>query len=111
MSNLLDKASIVTTPTAYNNGKILSVKPAPSLGSELVVNGDFATDLSGWNVTDGAAGIEITWTANGVSFITDGAGGGIQQSVMTVGKSYLIEFEKIKFTTVNSINASLFHRY
>ena len=64
-----------------------------SLGSEEVVNGDFATDLSGWFVTDGAAGIDITWTANGVSFITDGAGGGIQQSVMTVGKSYLIEFD------------------
>ena len=28
MSNLLEKASIVTTPTAYENGKILSVKPA-----------------------------------------------------------------------------------
>lgn len=26
MSNLLEKASILTTPTAYNNGKILSVK-------------------------------------------------------------------------------------
>ena len=48
MSNLLEKASIVTTPTAYDNGKILSVKPAPSLGSELVVNGDFATD-SNWS--------------------------------------------------------------
>ena len=32
MSNLLDKASIVTTPTAYNNGKILSVKPNTSVG-------------------------------------------------------------------------------
>ena len=26
MSNLLEKASIITTPTAYNNGKLLSVK-------------------------------------------------------------------------------------
>ena len=48
MSNLLEKASIVTTPTAYDNGKILSVKPAPSLGSELVVNGDFTNGSSGW---------------------------------------------------------------
>ena len=32
MSNLLDKASIVTTPTAYNNGKILSVKPTDGTG-------------------------------------------------------------------------------
>jgi len=60
MSNLLDKASIVTTPTAYDNGKILSVKPAPSLGSELVVNGDFATDSNwfkdaNWSIANGKA--------------------------------------------------------
>ena len=93
MSNLLEKASILTTPTAYNDGKLLSVKPAPYLGSELVTNGTFDTDLSGWLVTDSATGIDITWTVNGVSFITDGTGGGIQQSVLTVGKSYLVEFD------------------
>ena len=27
MSNLLEKASIITTPTAYENGQLLSVKP------------------------------------------------------------------------------------
>ena len=32
MSNLLEKASIVTTPTAYNDGKLLSVKPNTSVG-------------------------------------------------------------------------------
>jgi hypothetical protein len=32
MSNLLDKSSLVLTPTAYNNGKILSVKPNTSVG-------------------------------------------------------------------------------
>jgi|GEM_PF-737171 len=60
---------------------------------ELVVNGGFDTDLSGWQVIDSATGIDITWTENGVSFITDGTGGGIQQSAMTIGKYYLIEFD------------------
>ena len=32
MSNLLDKSSIVLTPTAYNNGEILSVKPTDGTG-------------------------------------------------------------------------------
>ena len=32
MSNLLDKSSLVLTPTAYENGKILSVKPNTSVG-------------------------------------------------------------------------------
>ena len=47
--NLLDKASILLTPTAYRDGGMLSVKPNENLyGSELVTNGDFATD-SDWN--------------------------------------------------------------
>ena len=32
MSNLLDKASIILTPTAYNNGKALCVKPSDGSG-------------------------------------------------------------------------------
>ena len=47
MSNLLEKASILLTPTAYDDGRILSVKPSIVLGSELVTNGDFASpDIS-----------------------------------------------------------------
>jgi len=65
MSNLLEKASILLTPTAYDDGKILSVKPEPSLGSELITNGDFATDTdwtkgTGWTIGGGVA------TANNV---------------------------------------------
>ena len=41
MSNLLDSASIVLTPTAYDNGRMLSVKPN-GFRAELVTNGDFA---------------------------------------------------------------------
>ena len=61
MSNLLEKASIVTTPTAYDNGKILSVKPSIVLGEELVVNGDFATN-SDW-------GLQSGWSISGNSLI------------------------------------------
>ncbi len=32
MSNLLEKASILLTPTAYDDGKILSVKPIDGSG-------------------------------------------------------------------------------
>ena len=32
MSNLLDKASIILTPTAYNNGEALCVKPSDGSG-------------------------------------------------------------------------------
>ena len=79
MSNLLDKASILLTPTAYNNGSMLSVKPTDGDGdftfvrgsaatrvnaqglvenvqiisSELVTNGDFSNGSTGWTVING----------------------------------------------------------
>ena len=46
MSNLLEKASIVTTPTAYDNGKILSVKPEEVLGADF----DFTRNSSATRV-------------------------------------------------------------
>ena len=53
MSNLLEKASIITTPTAYSDGKLHSVKPSVVLGSELVTNGGFDTD-SDWTLGNGS---------------------------------------------------------
>ena len=44
--SLLRKASIVTTPTSYENGKILSVKPVQSFGSELVSQPNFQSQGS-----------------------------------------------------------------
>jgi len=69
MSNLLEKASILLTPTAYDDGKILSVKPSIVLGNELVTNGDFATDSdwtlgTGWSISNGAASCDGTQTSN-----------------------------------------------
>ena len=86
MSNLLDKASIVTTSTAYDNGKILSVKPNTSVGDfdftrnssatrvnsqgliedmqilsgDLVSNGDFSQESSEL-VTNGDFATDSDW--------------------------------------------------
>jgi hypothetical protein len=89
MSNLLQKASIITTPTAYDSGKILSVKPVQYYGPELVTNGDFSNSFTNWisqgdsiTIVDGAARINrITNTTF------------IQQNVLTSGKTYLVEFD------------------
>ena len=96
MSNLLDKASIVTTPTAYNNGKILSVKPAPGLGSELITNGGFDTDsnwnkqTSNWTIVNGYAVCDGLQTSNSSLF---------QDLAVVNGKSH-----RIDFTITNSVN-------
>ena len=47
---LLDKASILLTPTAYSDARVHSVKTYT--GDELVTNGTYSTDLSGWTNTN-----------------------------------------------------------
>ena len=90
MSNLLEKASIITTPTAYDVGFINSVKPEEALGSESVINGDFSNGSANWN-------IEAAWTiSNGVAN-GNGANGTSQELTqgggITNGKTYLLTYE------------------
>ena len=118
MSNLLDKASIILTPTAYDNSKVLCVKPSDgsgdfdfsrnsaatrvnaqglvenvqSLGSEEIVNGNFATDLSGWSsITN------VSWSSNfgGSAFMNaNGTNAQFRQFITyVVGKTYKISWE------------------
>jgi len=93
MSNLLDKASILLTPTAYDNGRMLSVKPNENLyGSELVTNGDFATD-SDWTKGTG-------WTiANGKASQSGGNATLQQSGILTANKTYKLVFEITEITS------------
>ena len=90
--SVLDEASLVLIPSGYKSGKLYTQVPVPSYGAELVTNGDFATDLSGWTITD-PVGVTVEWTANGVRILTDGTGGGANQAVLVIGKSYYLEFD------------------
>jgi hypothetical protein len=45
--SILDKASLIQIPSGYKNGKLYSVKPTPSYGSEQISNGDFSDDSTG----------------------------------------------------------------
>ena len=92
MSNLLQKASIITTPTAYDSGKILSVKPVQTYGPELVnswTNKDFSSFASnGSNITQ---------------MVSSGSGNNCYSSVsFTSGKTY-----ELKFTSSQSITAQI----
>lgn len=96
MSNLLQKASIITTPTAYDTGKILSVKPVQYYGPELVTNGDFATD-SNWT-----KGTGITISGGSANF-TGVANDNIRQDIgLITGKTY-----KIVFTVSNYVSGDI----
>ena len=94
--NLLDKASILLTPTAYNDGRMLSVKPNENLyGTEEVTNGDFATD-SNWSKGTG-------WTISGGKANGNNTTGDLyQENVVESGKKY-----KVTYTISNYVSGSI----
>ena len=89
MSNLLEKASILLTPTAYDDGKILSVKPSIVLGEELVVNGDFQNNVDSWS--NGNSGVNTWVNGHLVCTGTGGSYAAAKQIIQAVAnKKYLI---------------------
>jgi hypothetical protein len=88
-NELLDKASIIITPTSVSPGFIHAAKPTPTFGPELAVNGGFDTD-SNWNKSTG-------WTISGgkANFINLDAFSKTltQYDVFTIGKKYLVSFD------------------
>jgi hypothetical protein len=80
---LLDKASILLTPTAYSDARVHSVKTYT--GDELVVNGGFDADSdwtkgTGWSIANGKASNDGSSGSNNLT----------QGGVLVVGKNYKI---------------------
>lgn len=89
--SILDKASLIQIPSGYKNGKLYSVKPIPTYGSELVTNGDFSNGLTNWIVDDGTS-----WTNVNNTAFCDGNNGLITQNhTSTQNKVYKITFDTI----------------
>ena len=70
----------------------------PVLGDELVVNGDFATDSNwvkqnGWSIANGVA----TFDKNNYS----GGSSNLYQTIMTVGKEYVLTFDIVDYVEGN----------
>ena len=97
MSNLLQKASIVTTPTAYGVGVLNSIKPAIPFGEELVVNGNFATDYTGWSTYG------VTSVSNGIATIGASANSAIYQTILTQGRKYKITINVTSYNGVGTV--------
>ena len=121
--SLLDKATIITTPTAHGNGVLHSIKGGAvadfdvvrgsaatrvnaegliedisTLSAELVTNGDFSTDSNwtkgtGFSINSGSANCDGTQTAN----TEIKQQGGILGSTINfvVGKTYKVNFDII----------------
>jgi hypothetical protein len=83
---LLQKAKVVTTPTAYSDGFLHSVKPNVVLGDELVVNGTFDTDSdwtkgTGWTISGGKANCDGSQTSTSPLY---------QNAGLTIGAAYKV---------------------
>ena len=112
--NLLEKATTITTATAYDNGKLHSVKGGSvadfdvvrgslatrvnaegliedisTLSGELVTNGDFSNGASDWNLTSGASIGEnkLDINANAYDYFAG------QLGVSTIGKTYKVSVD------------------
>ena len=77
---LLQKASIVLSPTAYGTSTLNSIKPVKSLGLELVTNGTFDTDSNwtkgtGWTISGGLASCDGTQSSTSTFQTTTGISG------------------------------------
>ena len=128
MSNLLEKASIITTPTAYDDGKLLSVKggtvadfdfsrgssatrvnsqglieDVQIIGGELVQNGDFTQEGSEL-VTNGDFSTDSDWFKGGSATISGGylnltASGDFAQQSITNPSQYVVRINVSYVTT------------
>ena len=138
--NLLEKASIITTPTAYNDGSLNSVQGGEDadfdfqrgsaatrvnaqglvenvqilsgnlvqngdfseIGSELVTNGDFATDSdwveqNGWSIANNTAIFSGTLSAYRKLY---------QENILTIGKIYKLTFDIVSINSGSVKNFS-----
>tara|TARA_R110001592_G_scaffold211606_1_gene463542 strand:+ start:558 stop:2408 length:1851 start_codon:yes stop_codon:yes gene_type:complete len=95
--SLLDDVSIVVTPNGYKAGTLYGVLPTATEGSELVVNGGFATDSdwtkgTGWTISGGKANSDGTQS---VSYLR-------QNGIVNLTSTY-----KVQFTVSGSTSGTL----
>ena len=72
MSNLLDKASIILTPTAYNNGEALCVKPSDGSGDFDFSRNSAATRVNAQGLVENVQILSSNLVQNG-DFSEEGA--------------------------------------
>ena len=87
--SLLQKASIITTPTAYAEDYLYSIKPAYDLGSELVVNGD-GSSTTGWSLAYANTTLSINNNNLRATANASGAYGLSQSLSLNTSKKYII---------------------
>jgi len=88
MSNLLDRASILLTPTAVSDDTLHSVKPVRTFSNELITNGGFDADTN-WTKFSNAT------ISDGVVNLPNASAAVRQTGVLENNKNYKITYDVI----------------
>ena len=110
--SLLQKASIITTPTAYAEDYLYSIKPAYALGVEQVTNGNFSDGTNNWA---GNSDTTLSVTNKQLDIQSGDGNYGVAYAVVNfiAGKKYQIKLDviscnvptQIRVGTSNSISS------
>ena len=105
---LLDKASILLTPTAYSDARVHSVKTYT--GDELVTNGNFSDGLNGWNNSATLPVDNLSVVNNKLEL--ENISGSLQVFTsdsfnVTSGETYKISLDTIKESGVDDFDITL----
>ncbi len=98
--DLLDKMSILLTPTAYSDGSLNTViPPYQVLPTELVTNGDFSDGTNNWTAVSA-----VISASNNILTVDDSANAGgdsraVQSFTTKVGVTYKVRFNRISTTS------------
>ena len=108
--NLLDKASILLTPTAYNDGSMLSVKPENGDGDFTFSRGSAATRVNAQGLVENVQIISSELVSNG-NFSQEGSelvtnGDFVTDSDWVKGTGWSISDGKLNAISVNSTSAT-----
>ena len=99
--SLLDDVSLMITPNGVAEDVLFGVLPQPIIGTELVTNGDFATD-SDWTIVNNT-GTDSEITGGYLRIKTDGANTDVTQTNVTVAEKQY----KLVYTVLSSDGGNL----
>ena len=91
-TTLDNKSSILNAPCGYSNGVYASLRPVQSFGSELITNGDFATD-SNWTKGTG------TTISGGNANFVNATDVSLYQNIGTQSGTVKVEFTVTNYTS------------
>ena len=106
--SLLQKASIITTPTAYAEDYLYSIKPAYALGAELIPNGKFEENTNGWAVNNANATFVRQTDSTALFTSTSFAYVRLNPPLTLIKSKYRVAFDVLSFEgTLSNVHIGL----